>query len=355
MLDIVPSTIGGSLRYDDNMDPELRSGLAEFEALGLAEQELNPEAILALRSRAKELSVAARAEISANNRVTREDRVVPGLDSASEVRIRIYRPIDATAAMPCLYWIHGGGMIIGDVESDDLVCEAYAERVRCVVVSVEYRLAPEHPYPAQVNDCYAGLCWTAGAASELGVDPDRIAVGGASAGGGLAAATVLLARDRGGPALAFQLLIYPMLDDRNSTASAVEFAGILSWSRDHNRSGWAALLGERAASGDVPAYAAPARAGDLSKLPPTLIQVGELEVFRDENIQYAARLLQAGVATELHVYPGAYHGWDQVAPTADASMRMIDERICALRRALGTARSSHETVRSPADREIIPG
>jgi acetyl esterase/lipase len=310
------------MRYDDNMDPQLRPGLSVVEQLGFGD-EFTIEDVRAIRARGRERTAR-----------TREDRLIPGPDGTSELRLRIYRPLDALSILPCLYWIHGGGMILGTVEEDDVECEWYAGHVGCVVVSVEYRLAPEHPHPAPVEDCYAGLRWTAMAASELGVDPARIAVGGASAGGGLAAATVLLARDRGGPAVAFQLLIYPMLDDRNATPSAVEFTGIPTWSHEHNRFGWQALLGEDAGGADVPAYAAPARAENLSDLPPALIQVGELDVFRDEDIDYATRMLRAGVATELHVYPGAFHGWDIFCPTADASIQARDERLRGLRRAL---------------------
>jgi acetyl esterase/lipase len=187
-------------------------------------------------------------------------------------------------------------------------------------VSVEYRLAPEHPHPAPVEDCYAGLKWMVEHAVEIGVDPSRIALAGPSAGGGLAAATALVARDRGGPPLACQILIYPMLDDRNITPSSREFAGIPGWSREANISGWTALLGDKTGTEDVSPYAAPARASDLSNLPPTLIQVGELEVFRDECVDYALRLMQAGVSTELHVYPGAYHGWEIFVPTASARL-----------------------------------
>jgi acetyl esterase/lipase len=188
------------------------------------------------------------------------------------------------------------------------VCERYALDIDCVVVSMQYRLAPEDPYPAGVEDCYAALVWTVQHADELGIDATRIAVGGESAGGGLAAATALLARDRKGPELVFQALTYPMLDDRNNTPSARELHDIPSWSQQHNDSAWRAVLGMKAGSPDVEPYAAPARATDLSGLPPTLIQVGEIDVFRDEDITYATRLLQAGVPTELHVYPGAYHG-----------------------------------------------
>jgi acetyl esterase/lipase len=322
------------MRYERDIDPELRPGLAIFEELGFADRELRGDAIPELRVRLRELMLSKIADVPPNDRVVREDRHVPGPDGAPDVPVRVYRPVDASPPLPCLYWIHGGGMIAGDLDMSDLSCDVYAERLGCVVVSVDYRLAPEHPHPAPVEDCYAALRWTAGAIDELGIDAARIAVAGASAGGGLAAATALLARDRGGPPLAFQLLVYPMLDDRDTTPSAREFSGIPSWSREHNRDGWAALLGERVGRDDVPAYAAPARAEDLSNLPPALIQVGDLEVFRDEDIDYATRLLRAGVPTELHVYPGAYHGWDTFAPTAEASVRALEERIAALRRAL---------------------
>ena len=210
----------------------------------------------------------------------------------------------------------------------------YAVQLGCVVVSVEYRLAPEHPHPAPVEDCYAGLVWTAKNAAELGIDPDRLAVGGLSAGGGLAAGTVLLARDRGGPALAFQLLVCPMLDDRNVTPSSHEFAEAVVWNRAANLFGWTALLGDAAGTDEVSPYAAPARATDLSGLPPAYIDVGELEVFRDECVDYAQRLVQAGVSTEFHLYPGAFHGFDGMIPDAEISRRAAAERVVALRRAL---------------------
>ncbi|CAL9345488.1 alpha/beta hydrolase [Streptomyces albus] len=222
----------------------------------------------------------------------------------------------------------------GGIDADRPVCERYALDLDCTVVSVDYRLAPEDPYPAGVEDCYAALVWTAQHADELGIDTTRVAVGGENAGAGLAAATALLARDRQGPPLIFQALTYPMLDDRNDTPPAREFHAIPSWSRQHNDSAWRAVLGTKVGGPDVEPYAAPARADDLSDLPPTLIQVGELDVFRDEDITYATCLLQAGVPTELHVYPGAYHGWDAVAPQAPSSVQMRDERTTALRRAL---------------------
>ncbi|GAA2879772.1 alpha/beta hydrolase [Streptosporangium fragile] len=277
---------------------------------------------------------AAMAPLVADERVTIEDRTVPGPEGDPDIRLRIYRPAGQEEPVPGLYWIHGGGMIFGEVEMEDPRLIDYVVQVGCVIVSVEYRLAPEHPDPAPVEDCYAGLVWTAKNAAELGIDPDRLAVGGLSAGGGLAAGTVLLARDRGGPALAFQLLICPMLDDRNATPSSHEFTDAVVWPRAANLLGWTALLGDRRGGDDVSPYAAPARATDLSGLPPAYIDVGELEVFRDECVDYALRLVRAGVSTEFHLYPGAFHGFDGLLPQAEISRRAAAERVVALRRAL---------------------
>ncbi len=320
------------MTFEERIDPELREGLALYGAMGFEERDLSGEAITRVRTASAELFAAAMADIPPNDRVVREDRAVPG--PGGDVPVRVYRAADATGTLPALLWIHGGGMIFGDLDGSDLTCDAFAEAVGCVVVSVDYRLAPEHPHPAPVEDCHAALLWMAGQAAELGIDPTRIAVAGASAGGGLAAGTVLMARDRGSVPVAFQLLVYPMLDDRDATQSAQEFAGILSWGREHNVSGWAAYLGDRAGGPDVDHYAAPARAEDLSGLPPALIQVGELEVFRDEDVDYAVRLLRAGVPTELHVYPGAFHACDVAVPQARTSTRMAQERMDALRAAL---------------------
>jgi acetyl esterase/lipase len=318
--------------FEERIDPELRDGLALYEALGFAAKDLSGQTLADMRTNAAALFAEVMKDIPPNPAVAREDRAAPG--PQGDVPVRVYRPAAATGTLPGLLWIHGGGMIFGNVDQDDLTCDAFAEAAGCVVVSVDYRLAPEHPHPGPVEDCYAALVWLAEHAADLGVDPARIAVGGASAGGGLAAGTALMARDRGAPALVFQLLTYPMLDDRDATSSAQEFGGILSWGREHNVSGWKALLGDRAGGEDVDHYAAPARAEDLSGLPPALIQVGELEVFRDEDIGYAARLLRAGVPTELHVYPGAFHAWNLGAPEAAKSVAMNAERIAALRTAL---------------------
>jgi len=260
-----------------------------------------------------------------------EDHVVPGPDGDPDITLRMYRAPGTTGPAPALYWIHGGGYIFGSALDPDVRLSRWAEQLGCVVVSVEYRLAPEHPYPAPLEDCYAGLRWTYGQAATLGIDPQHIAIGGASAGGGLAAGLALLARDRGEVPIAFQLLIYPMIDDRNATGSS--HLDALVWSRGANDLGWRAYLG-CLAGGDIPPYAAAARATDLAGLPPAQITVGTCDVFRDEDIEYAARLLAAGVPTELHVYPGAPHGFEMLAPDAGVSQRCRRDIDEALARAL---------------------
>jgi acetyl esterase/lipase len=198
------------------------------------------------------------------------------------------------------------------------------------MLQVEYRLAPEHPHPTPVEDCYAALGWLTAHAAELGVDPARIAVMGDSAGGGLAAGVALLARDRGGPALARQVLVYPMLDDRTRTPDP-EIVPYATWTYDDNVTGWDALLGEAAGTDDVSPYAAPARALELAGLAPAYIEVGELDAFRDEDVAYARRLAGAGVSTELHVHPGCPHGFESFAPATDVARRSTDDRVRVLR------------------------
>ena len=263
-----------------------------------------------------------------------EDHWAEGAPGDPHVMVRVYTPSGLDGAAPGLFWIHGGGMVLGNVAMDDLNCKAWAVEFGCVVASVEYRLAPEHPHPAPVEDCYAGLKWFAEEAESLGVDRARIAIGGASAGGGLAAALALLARDRGEVDIIFQQLIYPMLDDRNITHASHYVQHPKVWNRAANIAGWSALLGEPAGSDDVSPYASPARAEDLSGLPPAFIIVGELDLFVDEDIDYARRLIQAGVPTELHVFPGAFHGSDLMVPMSDTSRRWAKVRSAALRQAL---------------------
>ncbi|MFD3841242.1 alpha/beta hydrolase [Streptomyces sp. NPDC058642] len=265
-----------------------------------------------------------------------EDRVVPGPEGAPEISLLICRPTVPSPAgpRPVVYHVHGGGMVLGTNRVGVDVALAWARELDAVVVSVEYRLAPEDPYPAQIEDVYAGLVWTAEHAGELGVDPERIVLAGASAGGGLCAALALLTRDRQGPRPIGQVLMCPMLDDRNDTPSSHQMAGLGVWDRTANETGWTALLGDRRGGPDVPAYAAPARAEDLAGLPPAFLDVGSAETFRDEVVAYASRIWQAGGIAELHVWPGGFHGFDGFAPQAALSQRTRAAHLDWLRRLL---------------------
>jgi acetyl esterase/lipase len=257
--------------------------------------------IVARRAAAEQMLAAM--PVSENPNVTTEDRSVPGPDGEPDISVRIYRPAGATSTLPGIYYIHGGGMVLGTVAGEDPAATRLCEQVGAVVVSVEYRLAPEHPHPAPVEDCYAGLIWMTKAVAELGVDPERIAIYGASAGGGLTIAAAMMARDRGGPTLRFMMPIYPMIDDRNETPSSQEITDIGIWDRAGNIEAWGWYLGGKPAD----QYAAPARAEDVSGLPPAFIDVGTVDLFRDEDVAFAQRLMQAGVPCELHVHPGSYH------------------------------------------------
>ncbi|MSQ42495.1 MAG: alpha/beta hydrolase [Dehalococcoidia bacterium] len=262
------------------------------------------------------------------------DHVVTGPDGHG-VAVRLYRPARLAAAAPTLFWIHGGGMIGGSIELAEFFCAGLAADLGILVAAVEYRVAPEHPYPLPLEDCYTGLRWLHASAAELGVDRDRIAIGGSSAGGGLAAGLALLARDRGEVRVCYQHLIYPMLDDRNETPSSHAIRDPRAWNRTANLAGWDAYLGGRAGAPDVSPYAAPARARALEGLPPAYICVGTLDLFLDEDIAYARALLLAGVPTELHLYPGVYHGAPTFVPKAAISRRWHSDQRDALARGLG--------------------
>ena len=252
-----------------------------------------------------------------------EDRTVPGEPG---VPVRIYRPHQAQGA---IIWLHGGGWVVGDLDTEHPWATRLADGSGAVVISVGYRLAPEHPFPAAFDDAYAVLTWTAEHAAELGIDPDRIAVGGHSAGGGLAAGVALRARDQQGPPIRFQLLNQPGLDDRMETWSARNFTDTPWWDRERLTAAWGHYLGDTPAS----PYAAPARAEDLSGLPPAYIATAEFCPNRDEDILYALRLLQAGVSVELHQWAGTFHG-SQAIVSAEVSQRQIAELGGAVRRAL---------------------
>jgi acetyl esterase/lipase len=248
--------------------------------------------------------------------------------------VRIYQPDPRADTLPALLWIHGGGYVIGDVAGDDLTAKGMALAINCVVASVEYRLAPEHPFPAPLEDCYAALKWLADSADEFGIDPARIAIGGASAGGGLAAGLGLLTRDRGEIALAYQLLIYPMIDDTNIEQVSEAVPDTALWNRANNLIGWRSYLGEEPGTDGISPYAAASRAEDVSGLPPTYIGVGTPDLFLEEDIAYAQRLIRAGVPTDLHVYPDGFHGFDGFAADAETSQRFIADRTRAIIHAL---------------------
>ena len=257
------------------------------------------------------------------------DRRIPGPPGAPEVPVRSYRP-RGDGTRPALVYFHGGAFVLGQVELFDALCGAYAANADIVVVSVDYRLAPEHPFPAGVEDCYAAVAWTAANATDLAVDPASLAVGGLSAGGALAAAVALMARDRNGPAIAFQLLVNAVLDDRLETVSVQEFTETPLWNSHDVAVMWDLYLGPERRH--VSPFAAPARAADLSGLPPAYVLTSQFDPLRDEGIAYALRMLQAGVAVELHNVVGAFHGFD-VFPTA-ISRAAAAEQHAALRRAL---------------------
>lgn len=262
-----------------------------------------------------------------------EDRQIPGRDGDPAVPIRIYRP-DQRSAPAAIYHVHGGGFIAGDLETEHASNVALARELGVVVVSVDYRLAPETPFPGGLEDVYAGLVWTAAHADELGVDPQRIAIQGTSAGGGLGAALALLARDRGGPHIAFQFLSVPELDDRLATASMIAFTDTPFWSRPRAIVSWDCYLGPgRAGGDDVSIYAAPARATDLAGLPPAYVSVMHFDPLRDEGVAYALAMLAAGVSVELHLFPGTFHG-SMLIQDAAISKREQAETVAVLRQAL---------------------
>jgi len=270
--------------------------------------------------------------------VSVEDHMSPGPEGAPDVMVRTYRPASLPTNAPALYYIHGGGMVLGDVAGSDGYCANVADQLNLMVASVEYRLAPEHPFPAPIEDCYAGLRWFASSADEFGIDRSRIAIGGGSAGGGLAAGLALVARDRGEVEVCFQLLVFPMLDDRNITRSSEAIVDDRVWNRAANLAGWNAYLSGNAGGDDVSPYAAPSRATDLAGLPPAYINVGTLDLFVDEDIAYAQALLAADVPVELRVYPGAFHGSNLMAPDTEISKRWNSDELAALDRALNGPR-----------------
>jgi acetyl esterase/lipase len=264
--------------------------------------------------------------------VSIQDFYTPSKSDGHPILLRWYSPKDlpsSSSGSSAILFIHGGGMIIGHVPMFDRGLGAYVSASGVPFLSVEYRLAPEAQYPVPVEDVYAGLTWLHEHAGELGVDARRIAVMGESAGGGLAAAVTLLARERNGPAVAKQILVYPMLDDR-TVVEDPQVSKFLIWTAADNITGWGALLGPLYGTNNIPETAAPGRIVDAKGLPPTYIEVGELDLFREEDVEFARRLWRAGVSTELHIRPGCMHAFDMLAAESEVAKRAIAERVVAI-------------------------
>jgi len=307
------------------VDPDLAPLLELFPTMAFS-TDLLPE----IRSR--EFPMVSDPAVAAQ--VAMETRKVPGPEGAPAVSVRVYTPRDGAQVRPCIFHIHGGGYVVGTAAMMDPAHRALALDLNCIIVSADYRLAPETPFPGAIEDCYAALAWLFKEAPRLGVDSSRIGVMGESAGGGLAAALALLARDRKEYRLAFQHLIYPMLDDRTCVSSDPHpYTGEFIWTPHNNAFGWSALLNARPGSDGVSIYAAPARAEDLSGLPKAFISTGALDLFLEEDLEYARRLMRHGVSVEMHVYPGAYHAFD-LQVDARVAVDAKRDSDSALRRAL---------------------
>lgn len=273
------------------------------------------------------------AVLSQGGAFTVEERSIPG-GTGSDISVVICTPAQTAPPRPTLYLVHGGGMFSGTARQSMPAYMHLAEALELVIVAVDYRLAPETPYPGPVEDCAAGLKWTFENADELGIDGNRVVVLGQSAGGGLAASLILLERDHGHRMPLGLMLTAPMLDDRNNTVSAQQMEGIDTWDRSRNEVGWTALLGSQKGTPDVSPYAAPARATDLSGLPPTFLDVGSAETFRDEVVDFASKIWKSGGQAELHVWPGGFHGYELLAPGASISRDTRIAREAWLRRLL---------------------
>jgi acetyl esterase/lipase len=314
-----------------HLDPELVEPLEEFLAATGGGFKLSD--IAGLREMLDGMIAGMQAEAPVVEGVASEDVNVPCGSPEDTVLVRIYRPSAASKPLPALIWMHPGGFVVGSIELDDLMLREIARDVGCAVIAVEYRLAPEHPYPAPLDDCNAVLQWASANAKSLRLDPNKLAVGGASAGGGLAAGVALRARDRGGAQPCFQLLIYPAINDSNIDQVSNSVPENLFWSRENALIGWQSYLGGKQASEAVDVYAAASRATDLAGLPPAFVAVGSIDMFVHDCLDYSSRLIKAGVDTALCVYPGAFHAFDAFAPQSSVAQRFVMDRNAALRRA----------------------
>lgn len=315
------------------LDPECAAVLNEIPEGYSLNSMLDFDDLPTSRERIRNAMEAMGGDEETLGTVQTEEITVPG-SKKEGLQLRVHTPADGTGPYSCVYWIHGGGMILGSAEEEDATAHRLVDELDCVVVTPDYRLAPEHPYPTPVDDCYAGLNWVSENATEIDVDNSRIVIAGPSAGGGLTAGVTLRARDEGEPELCFQMLIYPMIDDRNETVSSKQVTDIGIWDREMNIKAWDAYLGSRSGSDDISPYAAPARSSDLSGLPPTFLDVGTHDAFRDETIMYAQQLVASGVQAEFHLWSGGFHGYDTFAPEAQLTKETWETRFDALQQAL---------------------
>jgi acetyl esterase/lipase len=313
------------------LDPELKGPI---KAILNQMPPMSFDNLPAARAASKQMMAAMKAQIPVIPGVITEDKTIPGPKGAPDVTVRIYWPEKQSGLLPALLWIHGGGYMLGEIDQEDFTAKQFSLAGNCVVVSVEYRLAPEHPYPAPLEDCYAALKWLAAHTRELKVDPSYIAVGGASAGGGLAAGLALLARDRAEVKTIFQLLVYPMINDCNVAPPSNTLPDTLFWTRENNLIGWRSYLGCEPGGKGISSYAAAFRAESLEELPSAYIAVGSIDLFAEEDVEYARKLIAAGVPTELHVYPGGCHAFDMLVPGADISKRFTADIHRVLKQAL---------------------
>lgn len=319
------------------VDPELAAILDQIPTPTLTTENLK---------QIRAMSTRPPADLPQFSAISASERFIPGPEGAPDVRVLVYLPTSVQEAVPALLWLHGGGYIMGSADAESLMTKSIVSTIGCAAIAVDYRLAPETPYPGPVEDCYAALKWLYTHADELGIDPHRIAVGGSSAGGGLAAALALLARDRGEVPLVFQILLAPMLDDRTCTLTKPHpYTGEFIWTPEANRFGWTSLLGQEPGGPDISPYAAAARAEHLEGLPATFINVGALDLFLEEDLEYARRLMRAGVPTELHVYPGAYHGFRMIAD-AQVTQTAARDQLEALKRAFDPSRRSNKPLQA---------
>ena len=315
---------------DSRLDQDLAEVRERFPSLGFDLRDL-------AGSRTILKKLAERARIRDTSSIAVEEFAITHPEDSTTLNLKSFRPLTGSTETPALLWIHGGGYVMGSAGDTDQTLAHIALETDCTVFSVDYRLAPEHAYPAALDDCFDCLLWLQKHANQLKIDPARIAIGGASAGAGLTAALALRARDEGTQQVLFQLLIYPMLDHRHRTPSSRAIQDPNLWNEQTNRLAWALYLGALTDHDEIPLYASASLAADLTNLPPAFVCVGDLDIFLDEDIDYAQRLLQAGVPTELHVYPGAIHGFDMLAPDAAISQRLRTDVNNALQKAFDVA------------------